>query len=241
MMNISFDHKMYMPYLLSMVILLLFGCTTPTRNELANVCTSEFIQNRKTKEIAGLKVAIDPMLEPQRVLALFGTDLLAEGIVPIHIAVQNNSKDTIYFLPSSSFYLISRERGYIPRRINPFSSNLEDESFRQSRRSLQDTKVYLVGTFFVSPLFASPIAGHGIYLQREAHNKLKKAQLVNLLISELELQENTILPNHSHFGMVYFKLGFSDSLEDILMIRCSARILKESSTIDFDFQVGEQK
>jgi hypothetical protein len=54
---------------------------------------------RYSSSAGGISVAVDPYLDEQRVKEYFGTDLLAEGILPVHLVIRNDSGSTYLFDP----------------------------------------------------------------------------------------------------------------------------------------------
>lgn len=70
------------------ILLALSGCAAPLKTDTVSFKPPAYYPNHQ--EIEGLHVAMVPIDSPERLQAIFGTDLKAANILPIHLIVENS-------------------------------------------------------------------------------------------------------------------------------------------------------
>jgi hypothetical protein len=201
--------------LISVLIILVTGCTT-IQVQMHDVEVKPVSQYRLFQENQGLQVSLDPYLEKDRVIKVFGTDLLSEGIFPVFVVVNNSTKDGIFLID---------KRDYVAGITDGVMAGSRSVTDFTALRSFQ---------------FIPPIIGLFVTLGSDflAYKSSQEAKIIMQNMSKKELLDKTIFPGDLHYGFLYFKLEDMGTIAKIEVIQIKAKNTKTEQEVAFIFKLN---
>lgn len=168
-----------------------------------------------------LFVAIEPFYDKGKTKDYFGVDLLSHNILPIFVAVENHN--------SSSSFMLLKEKFSISK---PDNRKHTDTSGSQSISSAYSSTVKTGNVLVSSGLIVAPLILIGVGSKMQADGSAVKYNLITK-----ELQSESIPPNKSQQGFVYFQLKNSEDIEAISIFELKALNLKTGEVVTFKFNM----
>ncbi len=195
------------------LLMLISGCATAPLPELTIKPASQYLL---TQDKDGLKIAIDPFLEPERQKEFFRDNLLAKGILPVLIIVENKSGGSVFYLQKDQASV-------------SFSEKESAGSVVTSGRSLtyESPDKGVKAAFYVSPLIVASI-------WQSSENK--REATTQIMVNN-ELRERTLNPNESQHGFLFFKLAGENIGQDVSAVNLKVLNIKSKETMLFDFSI----
>jgi len=176
----------------------------------------------------GLIVAADPFVEQNRLNAFFGTDLLANGILPVLVVVENHHSQDSYSLSRDQFGLIAGQPG---REVGVESDT--DANFAVKGRAGKE-KIAGVGRgsmevattgmplMILSPLIPAALGIPGLLLQ-PVGAELMDANMINSNLTAKAFVDCTLMPGQSKSGFIYFRLNSREQSKHLRAIKVKVR------------------
>jgi len=208
-------------FILFFVLVFYISCAAP---DLPKISPRPISQYTSSKTIDGLSMAIDPYFEEERMMQLFGINLISKGILPVFTIIENGS-NTILFVEKANFSLQASEGK---------NNKLSMDDYRK----IPDSKTeFIVGAGVIG--LAVP-ASFFISVPLMEYFQDKKYRIVQTLIS-LELPDKTLATTEAAHGFIYFRLPPSDTeaddLKRLFFLRAKFKKTKSDKTLDFDFPI----
>jgi hypothetical protein len=186
-------------------------------------------QYKFTQEQQGLMVAIDPFMEEDRLKTYFGTDLLANGILPVLIVVNNHNPQSGYLVQAESFSL-SKKGGTV--------TDSKGGEAQAPRPNLDGAQAGVAAGGVIAaaaiPLLMVPAVFAIIVMDK----KMANATAINENLRKNAFVGRTVLPGESHSGFVYFKVGSRDEAKDLGTISSRVKELKSDKELLFVYQIS---
>ena len=187
-------------------------------------------------EFNGLKLAVDPYLDPARVEGFFSVDLLAEGIVPILLVIENSSEAQGYRILRDNVALLQAE-GTLATQSEVTGSQQLNQQLGQAETlggawAGAATPLPLGYAYNLGP--GAAFAAIGAYAVFTEFSATRKKDVLEYSILETQLMDKTLYPGQTLSGFVYFRLDDSD-IGSITGIRVLAEGLKNIEDIAFEF------
>lgn len=222
---------------------LIMGCTV----KISDVAVKPTPQYKFCQEKGGLKIAIDPFFEKERLKEYFGADLVSHGILPLLIIVENHHLKAGYLL-DKKFFSAALETVKEPETkegTDP-SVSVPKEADVAKWAGLATAEVGVVGPavgaaagVIVAPgpgLVLIPITlSLAIYATKIEGDILK----INDNLSKKAFVDRTVFPGESHSGFIYFQLKNREGLQNISAIMIKAKQIPSEKELDFIFQINK--
>ena len=203
------------------VLLSLTGCSTI---KLPDVPITPASSYKFHQEQAGLTIALEPFLEPDRVKETFGLNLLSEGVLPLLLVVDNHSDELSFSLQLNTLKVRMGDNDYaMVLRIND-SSEIKGATGAETAVTialLDPIPSLIAGTilvFYYSKSWMDP--------QKIRYNIINK-----------EWMQNTISPGTSHSGFLYLKFVDESTMTDITAFQIDASNLNTGELHPFSFPI----
>ena len=142
-----------------LVFVFLAGCSV---KHLPDVVAQQPETYRYRNSVDGIDVAVDPYLEEQRIIEYFGTNILSEGILPVHLVIRNNSGSTYMFDPRDVSCSFAFDKPEVPDNTAAQGQTMQDKrgTERQTPERYFDVPVALsVPHFAAQTGIAPPVFG----------------------------------------------------------------------------------
>jgi hypothetical protein len=196
--------------------LVIVGCS----HTLApNVTVKPTSQYKLCQEQEGLKVAVDPYFEKERVNDSFQFDLLSYGVLPVLIVIENHHPKSGFLLNKKDF-LVAKEDEYqanAKESVDPAVSRFSDPTA---------ARVRAVGILLGSFVLTSYALKRDIDVNKMNENMIKKV-----------LIDRTIYPGETYSGFVYFNVGDERTIKEIRVILIRAKNISTDKEFDLIFQI----
>lgn len=195
----------------TMIIILCFiaGCSATRLPDYSPLSAHQYT-HRNTQN--GLIVAIHPMTETSEIEHYFGTNLLANDILPVLVVVENRNADVSFILRKQEIQLL----------------NEGSESHDASKRSEavgNDDAAMVVGVA-AAALISIPLILVSVGM--ESHNAEVRRNF-----AMKELQQTVVSPGDTKSGFVYFKLPKPTNSPDRWRFQIKAVDLKSKMPLTF--------
>jgi len=202
-------------------IFLLVGCTV---NHLPDVVAQRPESYRFRNTVEGIVVAADPYLEEQRIVEYFGTNLLSEGILPVHLVIRNNSGSTYMFDPRDVMCSFAFGRPEMPDETAARSQATQDR--RGTESQTPESHFYVPAGFagahlaaqtgVAPPVFGAPaLLLGGAFVAWAVDYEVQKNEVSYKSISRKQISEKSLFGGETHSGFVYFKDKDKEKLRNI--------------------------
>jgi hypothetical protein len=195
-----------------MICLILQSCATSKPPELTSNSPLAYSLN-ETKE--GLIVAVNPVTDKQGETKWFGKDILADGLLPIQIIVENRN--------ASRSFIISKEEVLLKSASSGVTTTSQQATIGNPTPGLVTALV------LPNPIIAS------FAISAAAHE-----QVMQYNLGERELAKQTISPNGHADGFVYYQFPKSKPLDNTILITVRIISLGTNNPISFEFNVPLQ-
>jgi hypothetical protein len=132
----------------------------------------------------GLRIGVRPMSAPNELVQYFGTDLIAAGVLPVYVRVENDGEDATYLVQPDRFSLRARA-GEIRPGTN-YDARQQDPGDETARAGVVAFSVPLI------------VAGNAM---------ISRASEVQRNLEMKELRSRTVSPGHATAGFLYFSFA----------------------------------
>jgi hypothetical protein len=206
------------------------GCATLTMPP--NVPVDNVSKYNLSVEKEGLAIAVDPFFEKDRLKRFFDTDLLDNGILPIMIVVENNSKNDGYILDKNSFSIAMKSQP------TSDSEKTTDPSISLNRKEIDALNYSAIGLIGTSLIIGPPILlVPGLIADFYAGKKYVDNRKINDNLLKKAFIDKTVYPNDSHSGFVYFKLKDRDDIQNICELLVVPIKISSDEKVIFEFRI----
>jgi hypothetical protein len=205
--------------LLVVVLIILGGGCATIELQLQDVEVKPVSKYTLFQEKQGLQISLDPFLERDRVMKVFGTDLLSKGIFPVLVVANNKSKEDIFLLDKrySSVGITSDEMAGIGGA----------------------TVLAEMGALLFTPaIIGLPLV---IGLDFLSYKSSQQAKIIMQNMSKKELLDKTIFPGDLHYGFLYFKLKDMEAIKKAKIIQLKAKNPRSEEEVTFIFNIKPTK
>lgn len=194
--------------------------------KMRDVQVKDFSQYNTHQEQKGVRVAVDPYIEKERLKEFFGTNLLSVyGILPVHVVVENGTnqplliqKNDIVMLPSDNSGISHEPPAYVNMPI------------RHKWNKLDHGWMTLIGVALF-PLPAALAAPAVLKVEADYASIMRN-------INEKSLHDKSIYNGERHDGFVYFQLKDNVAKGTVPKVRVNVKNLKSDETLSFTFDVN---
>lgn len=181
-----------------------------------------------SQESSGLSVAVDPLLDSERVKNFFGLDLLSEGLLPVLVVVENHHEQDV-FVAKRALVLLTLKGG------DAWNAG---PVLAKGNTQLAGATGALASLVLTPPIIGLPAA---IGLSYFAESEVAKARLIKSNLERKEFLDRTVYPGEAHRGFVYFKLGNRDMVSDLVAVKVEVEKLRRWEKVSFVFYLdGEE-
>jgi hypothetical protein len=127
------------------LFIFLLGCAAPLRTDTVSFRTPESYPNHKV--IEGLYIAVQPIDSPEKSKEIFGTDMKAAEILPLHLIVQNRGEKEFEISDQQVFGITADGEYTVAYNLNKAAERLRRSS---------------IGTTAVTRAVAGAVAGAAV-------------------------------------------------------------------------------
>jgi hypothetical protein len=214
--------------LLIMVIIALPGCADRVRTipELGILKPSQYHYCQEEK---GLRIALDPIMEEDRLKTYFGEDLLKLGIMPVLVVAENEGADSCYLIEEKRFAVKIKE-GYRFKGKDPYT---KDTLAHEKVLTLAKGRVLTPGES-VAVLTAMPLIGV-IPLALLLDQRKAQMDYVYMNIKNRSFVDRTVYPGETHSGFIYFRVPGREAVNQIDGINLTVKDLRSEKEQEFTF------
>lgn len=215
---------------LLVAIFVLLGCETAKLTEFPAYQLDQF---KYRKESKGVFISVDPIVERDRSVQLFGDNLLNYRILPILIHIRNTGDKTIHI----KLGLFS---------LKGLDDNINNKKATENmsaplQKKLENTKkvenYVLLGAALGTPVFGFsvlPIIVFGAIVEHQARDWTT----IEANIQRKAILDKYLYKNESYEGFIYFHVGdnYQVGYESILSIKIIDKDNIEMDTMDFNIK-----
>jgi hypothetical protein len=181
----------------------------------------------------GLRIAIDPFFEEERIRLYFGGDLISRGILPVLIIIENNDNKTGYLLERNAIQLQDSQQGASDR-----VAYSREPAIVYPLRPLNILEILLNPTpFGAITLTARALSGNPIMKPDIDDDVVLEAHMLNENLKKKAFVDRTVFPGESHSGFVYFQIKGSDDLKNIFAIVVKVKNIRFDNELSVDFKI----
>ena len=235
-------------FIKSAICLFLFVLVTScSSTRLTKVIILPIEQYKYYKEMNGLRIAIDPYFDPDRIKKTFGVNLLDDNILPIFILTENHNTDTSFYIKKDaiclSFLTVTELEKLKAENIT--LEQLESAIYNLTYPYIMNFRNYLRGQYGgninLYPLIANTgeliLAIWGVGMTIKELSNMQKTEIIEHNIVKQTLMEKTINPGGSNSGFVYVKI--KDINEHNYLFFIQATDFKSNKDINFYYIISE--
>lgn len=191
------------------VLTLAVGCSTI---EIPRYSGSEVLNSGVLKEEQGLRIRIDPFVQPERVTKYFGMNSLEKGVVPVYICATNTSDKASFLLLTDQF------------KLAPASTpNATVGAANSITNPAPVSAGFSVATTLILPLWSVLVAKENTDTEAIEHNFVRQ-----------ELLNETLSPGKSISGFVYFVIQGAYPPDSPATVVLPVRIMQTDQILTFD-------
>ncbi len=235
-------------FIKSTICLFLFVVVTScSSTRLTEVTILPIEQYKYYKEVNGLRIAIDPYSDPDRIKKTFGTNLLDDNILPIFLLIENHNTDTSFYINKDAICLTFLTVTELEKLK---AENIEIEQlvsaiYNLTYPNIMNLRNYLRsqygGNVNLYPLIANTgeliLAIWGAGMTIKELSNMQKIEIIEHNIVKQTLMEKTINPGGSNSGFVYVKI--KDINEQNYLFSIQATDFKSNKNINFYYIISE--
>ena len=218
--------------------LVMLGCSHTLAPNVAVKPTSQY---QLCQEREGLKVAVDPFFEEERIKTFFGTDLISHGVLPVLVVIENNH-------PNSGFLFDKRNFSIVMKGEDSDSQRGTDDIIHKYQKLLDFEKypglfigmgaIAIVNPIMlppiVTPIMLTPVVVLGFYDTKKESDNAK----INQNLMRKAFLDKTIFPGGSHSGFLYFQLKDQEVAKKVVAILIKVKNTISNEEQSFVFQIG---
>ena len=216
------------------------GCAGQAIKQPTDVAIRPARQYKHYLEKEGLGIAIDPLFQKDRVESHFGMDLLAKGILPVLIVVENNHPESVFLLEGKNITLA-------------ISASTEDENRLRSGGEIPQFP-YLgeESSYPLAMLTTSPIKATQEHADISKIKKMQRGEWsrrftkedweiysVNDRLVNLSYYDKTIFPRETHHGIAYFMIENPERLPFAGPVAIRIKEIPSCKEMSFDFTMDK--
>lgn len=194
-----------------LVFVFLAGCSV---KHLPDVVAQQPETYRYRNSVDGIDVAVDPYLEEQRIIEYFGTKILSEGILPVHLVIRNNSGSTYMFDPRDVSCSFAISKPEVPDNTAALGQTMQDRRGTESQTPGHhfDVPAGFAGAHLAAQTgVAPPVLGSpalllgGALVAWAVDYEVQKNEVSDKSIARKQISEKSLFSGETHSGFVYFK------------------------------------
>jgi hypothetical protein len=170
----------------------------------------------------GLKIAIDPYFQADKVENTFGTNMLNDGYLPIFVVLENHNADTSFYIKKDAISFSELTLGELEK--------LKDENIKIENIIADISRqIYPIGRNF-------SLAVWGTYLIAKELSNIQKTEVIRHNVVKQTLMEKTVNPGGSNSGFIYVNIKDNSTRNFLLTIKASD--FKSKKDINFYFVIS---
>jgi len=206
--------------------LIIMGCSLAVSPDVA---VKPVPQYKFYQEQEGLRIAVDPFYEKERLQNSFSGDLLSFGILPILIVIENHNPKSGYLL-DRKFFSIAMEASQ--------QTSDKDLAVPMPQKEIDTLKYTGLGIVGVSSIIGPPIMLiPGMAVMGYAAKKEIDIKEINENLSRKAFIDRTVYPGESHSGFVYFPVRDREASQNIAAVLVKAKDIPSDKELTFVFQI----
>ena len=193
-----------------------------------NVPISDVSEYARSRNNNGLKIAIDPFIEEDRLIRYFGGNLLSYGILPVVIIIDNGSEKAVMVEAKNTYLMMDNNN----QNLNFTSQNPKEQVYTRDIQIVETINTLTPLTPLMGPL---PALAAFAYI----HNRVKTETELTESIDENALLDKSLYPGDKHHGFVYFDV--KDKITNIKAVKVILKSLKTNEIYEFTFDFVKNK
>lgn len=206
--------------LIGLTLHILTGCVAKLK--LADIEVKDFSKYKMYQEKEGVRVAVDPYLEEERLKEFFGADLLiAYGLLPVHIVVENGTNQPLLVQKTDIILLTSDNNAIMPEILAYAKMPIEMKRLEAERA----VDMWLV-LGLLPAIAAATIIGPIPDYEKMMYN-----------ISAKALNDRSLYKGEKNHGFVYFRIADKVSKGTALKVLVKLKNPKTEDISSFIFNV----
>ena len=203
------------------------GCTF----KLPSVAIQPIQQYNFVQGQDGLKIALDPFFEEERLKEFFGYDLLSHGILPVLVVAENNNPKSGYLLEKKFFSAVMK----VEKETDTKAA--AEPAVPPVPGELSTAVAITIGvTGIVAPVFVIVPGLPVLFFLAKQEDDIQKA---NENLKEKAFVDRTIFNGESHCGFVYFQVKDREAAQEISIISIKAKNITSDKELNFVFQINK--
>ena len=227
-------------YFIIFVFLFLIGCASIMPPDVEIQTTSQYLFYQEKE---GLKIAIDPYTDRDRVKTYFGIDLLAEGVLPLLVIAENHNNEYSFFMQKDSILFATNidVPSTKPTKITESSSLKKQEQELVDLGNVWANEALLYRTVEYNPdLLGSSIVftavGAVLIYDQIATSRKKNVFEYNFI--EKEWLDKILYPGASSHGFVYFRFQ-NHTMDDVSTILLKVKNVTNGDIVIFNIPLSK--
>ncbi len=210
---------------------------------ISSSCATVTLKKQEVKPVESYKyssskdaltVAVQPMSRSEDCIEYFGSDLIANKILPIFIVVENKN-------PSLNFTIFKEK---ITMQSSSATDNLISDKDQNYLKSSQNTGEALSGTGAVisSGAVFMPIGALAAapFLLVAGAKQMTDSATIKYNFTDNEFRTKTITPGKNSYGFVYLKIPETINLKnsDFYILSIIAKDIENDKQLNFEFKIS---
>ncbi|MCL5885365.1 MAG: hypothetical protein M1377_08545 [Deltaproteobacteria bacterium] len=187
---------------------------------------------------SGLNIAVDPFLEEERVLDVFGDNLVSRGYLPVLVVIENRTTDRAFLVAKGDIQLLM-DPG--PAKSDTFPTQgtreIKDPALDVAREDSErqgNALLFQSGSLALAGPIALPAIVFAAPLMAKAQ---EDAFIITRNLEKRELVDRTVYPGESHNGFIYFLLKKDSVPADVRGVRVKLKDMKTGEPLVFSISV----
>ena len=205
----------------AVMVLTLTGCSTV---EIQKERAQPALAYSSHTEFGGLVISVEPYTEKDRLVKFFGCDLVARGVLPVLVVIENVEAGDGYVLLKENSTLVMQNPDLNSPGGIPGNANAKAKAAYESARATET-----VAGLLMSPLLGVLSAFYGNEFQNEV------TILENLRYKELA--PKTIYRGGAQNGFLYFKFDRKEDLEHLTAVRVDMKNVRTGEIVALSVKI----
>jgi len=220
-------HMLHTTTCLLVAIFVLLGCETAKLTELPVYQLDQF---KYRKESKGVFISVDPIVERDRSVQLFGDNLLNYRILPILIHIRNTGDKTIH-IKLGLFSLKGHDDN------NKATENMSAPLQKKQENMKKVENYVLLGAALGTPVFGFPVLPIIVLGAIVEHHAIDMST-IEANIQRKAILEKYLYKNESYEGFIYFHVGdnYQVGNASLLSVKIIDKDNLELDTMEFNIK-----
>jgi hypothetical protein len=209
------------------ISLMIMGCSV----KMSEVKIKPPLQYNLCQEQNGLKVAVDPFFEKERMENFFGTDMLSYGILPVLVVIENNHSNSGFLFQKTYFSIAIKGE-------NSDTKSGTDATIPKNQKilDLEKNPELAVAMGVIS------VVAPGIVLSLTPLMMYEDIKRINIMKKNYNMMmkafiDKTIFPKESHSGFLYFQVKDQQVIRNVVAIIVKTKNTLTDEELRFVFQI----